>query len=259
MKTTKYLLSALCLAALAAGCTKDSAMRTSSVEGLRISVTAATPSTRTALHEDGLTVLWEEGDQLQLIPTRTDNDNVYTLTLDPSSLSSDRTQADFVASQAIPEGEYYLASSNAIPGLESDPHTITFLYSDRTDLATGNITVTDATKNTHEGGLKTMALLSDKFTVSADATEISTPLKHYSTLLELPILLSSNTTGADVKLNQITLETSSGKFLPRIQMGFGANTNTISSLSVTFADTPALPVGEPYKVYMPLLAVNPWI
>ena len=179
------------------------------------------------------------------------------MTLDPSSLSSDRTQADFVASQAIPQGEYYLASSNAIPGLESDPHTTTFLYSDRTDLATGNITVTDATKNTHEGGLKTMALLSDKFTVSADATEISTPLKHYSTLLELPILLSSNTTGADVKLNQITLETSSGKFLPRIQMGFGANTNTISSLSVTFADTPALPVGEPYKVYMPLLAVNP--
>ena len=194
---------------------------------------------------------------LQLIPTRTDNDNVYTLTLDPSSLSSDRTQADFVASQAIPQGEYYLASSNAIPGLESDPHTITFLYSDRTDLATGNITVTDATKNTHEGGLKTMALLSDKFTVSADAPEISTPLKHYSTLLELPILLSSNTTGADVKLNQITLETASGKFLPSIQMGFGANTNTISSLSVTFADTPALSVGEPYKVYMPLLAVNP--
>ena len=257
MKTTKYLLSALCLAALAAGCTKDSAMRTSSVEGLRISVTAATPSTRTALHEDGLTVLWEEGDQLQLIPTRTDNDNVYTLTLDPSSLSSDRTQADFTASQAIPQGEYYLASSNAIPGLESDPHTITFLYSDRTDLATGNITVTDATKNTHEGGLKTMALLSDKFTVSANATEISTPLKHYSTLLELPILLSSNTTGADVKLNQITLETASGKFLPSIQMGFGANTNAISSLSVTFADTPALSVGEPYKVYMPLLAVNP--
>ena len=179
------------------------------------------------------------------------------MTLDPSSLSSDRTQADFVASQAIPQGEYYLASSNAIPGLESDPHTITFLYSDRTDLATGNITVTDATKNTHEGGLKTMALLSDKFTVSADAPEISTPLKHYSTLLELPILLSSNTTGADVKLNQITLETASGKFLPSIQMGFGANTNTISSLSVTFADTPALSVGEPYKVYMPLLAVNP--
>ena len=179
------------------------------------------------------------------------------MTLDPSSLSSDRTQADFVASQAIPQGEYYLASSNAIPGLESDPHTITFLYSDRTDLATGNITITDATKNTHEGGLKTMALLSDKFTVSADAPEISTPLKHYSTLLELPILLSSNTTGADVKLNQITLETASGKFLPSIQMGFGANTNTISSLSVTFADTPALSVGEPYKVYMPLLAVNP--
>ena len=40
-------------------------------------------------------------------------------------------------------------------------------------------------------------------------------------------------------------------------MGFGANTNALSSLSVTFADTPALSVSEPYKVYMPLLAVNP--
>lgn len=211
MKTTKYILSSLCLAALAAGCTKDTGMRTSSVEGLRISVTATTPSTRTSLHEDGLSLLWEEGDQLQLIPTNADNDNIYTLTLDEKSLSSDGTQADFVASQAIPEGEYYLASSNAKPGLESDPHTITFLYSDSKDAAASNITVTDATKNTHEGGLKTMALLSDKFAVSADDTEILTSLKHYSTLLELPILLTSNTTGADITLNKITLEASVGK------------------------------------------------
>ena len=256
MKTTKYLLSALCLAALAAGCTKDSAMRTSSVEGLRISVTAATPSTRTALHEDGLTVLWEEGDQLQLIPTRTDNDNVYTLTLDPSSLSSDRTQADFTASQAIPQGEYYLASSNAIPGLESDPHTITFLYSDRTDLATGNITVTDATKNTHEGGLKTMALLSDKFTVSEGAAsqDISVSLKHYSTLLEFPILLTSNTTGTDVTLNSVTISSSDYVFnsgLAVVSLYGGGS--KIQDLSVIFSDAPVLPVGEPYKVYMAAL------
>ena len=252
MKTTKYLLSALCLAALAAGCTKDSAMRTSSVEGLRISVTAATPSTRTALHEDGLTVLWEEGDQLLLLSNT--SKNTYPLTLDKSSLSSDGTQADFVASQAIPEGEYYLASSNAIPGLESDPHTITFLYSDRTDLATGNITVTDATKNTHEGGLKTMALLSDKFTVSADDTEISTSLKHYSTLLEFPILLTSNTTGADVTLNSVTISSSDYVFnsgLPVVSLYGGGS--KIQDLSVIFSDAPVLPVGEPYKVYMAAL------
>ena len=256
MKTTKYLLSALCLAALAAGCTKDSAMRTSSVEGLRISVTAASPSTRTALHEDGLTVLWEEGDQLLLISNT--SENTYPLTLDKASLSEDSRQADFVASQAIPEGEYYLASSNVSTSFASS-RTIMFNYGDKVDRSDFEITVTDPTKNTHEGGLKTMALLSDKFTVSegAAAQDISVSLKHYSTLLEFPILLTSNTTGTDVKLNQITLETASGKFLPSIQMGFGANTNTISSLSVTFADTPALSVGEPYKVYMPLLAVNP--
>ncbi len=251
MKTTKYLLSALCLAALAAGCTKDSAMRTSSVEGLRISVTAATPSTRTALHEDGLTVLWEEGDQLLLISNT--SENTYPLTLDKASLSEDSRQADFVASQAIPEGEYYLASSNASTSFASS-RTIMFNYGDKVDMGDFEITVTDATKNTHEGGLKTMALLSDKFTVSADDTEISTSLKHYSTLLEFPILLTSNTTGTDVTLNSVTISSSdyvfnSGLAVVSLYGGGGK----IQDLSVIFSDAPVLPVGEPYKVYMAAL------
>ena len=251
MKTTKYLLSALCLAALAAGCTKDSAMRTSSVEGLRISVTAATPSTRTALHEDGLTVLWEEGDQLLLLSNT--SKNTYPLTLDKSSLSSDGTQADFVASQAIPEGEYYLASSNASTSFTSS-RTIMFNYGDKVDRSDFEITVTDATKNTHEGGLKTMALLSDKFTVSADDTEISTSLKHYSTLLEFPILLTSNTTGADVTLNSVTISSSDYVFnsgLPVVSLYGGGS--KVQDLSVIFSDAPVLPVDEPYKVYMAAL------
>ena len=251
MKTTKYLLSALCLAALAAGCTKDSAMRTSSVEGLRISVTAATPSTRTALHEDGLTVLWEEGDQLLLLSNT--SKNTYPLTLDKSSLSSDGTQADFVASQAIPEGEYYLASSNASTSFASS-RTIMFNYGDKVDRSDFEITVTDATKNTHEGGLKTMALLSDKFTVSADDTEISTSLKHYNTLLEFPILLTSNTTGADVTLNSVTISSSDYVFnsgLPVVSLYGGGS--KAQDLSVIFSDAPVLPVGEPYKVYMAAL------
>ena len=252
MKTTKYLLSALCLAALAAGCTKDNAMRTSSsVEGLRISVTAATPSTRTALHEDGLTVLWEEGDQLLLISNT--SENTYPLTLDKASLSEDSRQADFVASQAIPEGEYYLASSNASTSFASS-RTIMFNYGDKVDMGDFEITATDATKNTHEGGLKTMALLSDKFTVSADDTEISTSLKHYSTLLEFPILLTSNTTGTDVTLNSVTISSSdyvfnSGLAVVSLYGGGGK----IQDLSVIFSDAPVLPVGEPYKVYMAAL------
>ena len=253
MKTTKYLLSALCLAALAAGCTKDSAMRTSSVEGLRISVTAATPSTRTALHEDGLTVLWEEGDQLLLLSNT--SENTYPLTLDKASLSSDRTQADFVASQAIPEGEYYLASSNVSTSFASS-RTIMFNYGDKVDRNDFEITVTDATKNTHEGGLKTMALLSDKFTVSegAAAQDISVSLKHYSTLLEFPILLTSNTTGTDVTLNSVTISSSDYVFnsgLPVVTLYGGGS--KVQDLSVIFSDAPVLPVGEPYKVYMAAL------
>ena len=250
MKTTKYILSALCLAALAAGCTKDSAMRTSSVEGLRISVTAAPPSTRTALHEDGLTVLWEEGDQLLLISNT--SENTYPLTLDKASLSEDSRQADFVASQAIPEGEYYLASSNVSTSFASS-RTIMFNYGDKVDRSDFEITVTDPTKNT-EGGLKTMALLSDKFTVSADDTEISTSLKHYSTLLEFPILLTSNTTGTDVTLNSVTISSSDYVFnsgLPVVSLYGGGS--KVQYLSVIFSDAPVLPVGEPYKVYMAAL------
>lgn len=253
MKTTKYILSALCLAALAAGCTKDSAMRTSSVEGLRISVTAATPSTRTALHEDGLTVLWEEGDQLLLISNT--SENTYPLTLDKASLSEDSRQADFVASQAIPEGEYYLASSNVSTSFASS-RTIMFNYGDKVDRSDFEITVTDATKNTHEGGLKTMALLSDKFTVSegAAAQDISVSLKHYSTLLEFPILLTSNTTGTDVTLNSVTISSSDYVFnsgLAVVSLYGGGS--KIQDLSVIFSDAPVLPVGEPYKVYMAAL------
>ena len=253
MKTTKYLLSALCLAALAAGCTKDSAMRTPSVEGLRISVTAATPSTRTALHEDGLTVLWEEGDQLLLLSNT--SENTYPLTLDKASLSSDRTQADFVASQAIPEGEYYLASSNVSTSFASS-RTIMFNYGDKVDRNDFEITVTDPTKNTHEGGLKTMALLSDKFTVSegAAAQDISVSLKHYSTLLEFPILLTSNTTGTDVTLNSVTISSSDHVFNSGLAVVslYGGGIK-IQDLSVIFSDAPVLPVGEPYKVYMAAL------
>ena len=253
MKTTKYLLSVLCLAALAAGCTKDSAMRTSSVEGLRISVTAATPSTRTALHEDGLTVLWEEGDQLLLISNT--SENTYPLTLDKASLSEDSRQADFVASQAIPEGEYYLASSNVSTSFASS-RTIMFNYGDKVDRSDFEITVTDPTKNTHEGGLKTMALLSDKFTVSegAAAQDISVSLKHYSTLLEFPILLTSNTTGTDVTLNSVTISSSDYVFnsgLAVVSLYGGGS--KIQDLSVIFSDAPVLPVGEPYKVYMAAL------
>ena len=253
MKTTKYLLSALCLAALAAGCTKDSAMRTSSVEGLRISVTAATPSTRTALHEDGLTVLWEEGDQLLLISNT--SENTYPLTLDKASLSEDSRQADFVASQAIPEGEYYLASSNVSTSFASS-RTIMFNYGDKVDRSDFEITVTDATKNTHEGGLKTMALLSDKFTVSEGAAsqDISVSLKHYSTLLEFPILLTSNTTGTDVTLNSVTISSSDHVFNSALAVVslYGGGIK-IQDLSVIFSDAPVLPVGEPYKVYMAAL------
>ena len=253
MKTTKYLLSALCLAALAAGCTKDSAMCTSSVEGLRISVTAATPSTRTALHEDGLTVLWEEGDQLLLISNT--SENTYPLTLDKASLSEDSRQADFVASQAIPEGEYYLASSNVSTSFASS-RTIMFNYGDKVDRSDFEITVTDPTKNTHEGGLKTMALLSDKFTVSEGAAsqDISVSLKHYSTLLEFPILLTSNTTGTDVTLNSVTISSSDYVFnsgLAVVSLYGGGS--KIQDLSVIFSDAPVLPVGEPYKVYMAAL------
>ncbi len=205
------------------------------------------------MHEDGLSLLWEEGDQLLLISNT--SENTYPLTLDKASLSEDSRQADFVASQAIPEGEYYLASSNVSTSFASS-RTIMFNYGDKVDRSDFEITVTDPTKNTHEGGLKTMALLSDKFTVSegAAAQDISVSLKHYSTLLEFPILLTSNTTGTDVTLNSVTISSSDYVFnsgLAVVSLYGGGS--KIQDLSVIFSDAPVLPVGEPYKVYMAAL------
>ena len=182
------------------------------------------------------------------------SENTYPLTLDKSSLSSDGTQADFVASQAIPEGEYYLASSNVSTSFASS-RTIMFNYGDKVDRNDFEITVTDATKNTHEGGLKTMALLSDKFTVSEGAAsqDISVSLKHYSTLLEFPILLTSNTTGTDVTLNSVTISSSDHVFNSALAVVSLYGGIKIQDLSVIFSDAPVLPVGEPYKVYMAAL------
>lgn len=131
-----------------------------------------------------------------------------------------------------------------------------FNYGDKVDRSDFEITVTDATKNTHEGGLKTMALLSDKFTVSEGAAsqDISVSLKHYSTLLEFPILLTSNTTGTDVTLNSVTISSSDHVFnsgLAVVSLYGGGS--KIQDLSVIFSDAPVLPVGEPYKVYMAAL------
>ena len=131
-----------------------------------------------------------------------------------------------------------------------------FNYGDKVDRNDFEITVTDPTKNTHEGGLKTMALLSDKFTVSegAAAQDISVSLKHYSTLLEFPILLTSNTTGTDVTLNSVTISSSDHVFNSGLAVVslYGGGIK-IQDLSVIFSDAPVLPVGEPYKVYMAAL------
>ncbi len=101
-----------------------------------------------------------------------------------------------------------------------------------------------------------MALLSDKFTVSEGAAsqDISVSLKHYSTLLEFPILLTSNTTGTDVTLNSVTISSSDHVFNSALAVVslYGGGIK-IQDLSVIFSDAPVLPVGEPYKVYMAAL------
>ena len=62
----KYIVSALCLAALMVGCQKEGGNSGPSGEGFKLSATSK-PQTRTSLDSDGLTVKWESDDVVKLV------------------------------------------------------------------------------------------------------------------------------------------------------------------------------------------------
>ena len=235
----KYLLSALCLAALAVGCEKES----QSVDGLRISVTQGT-ATRTALDADGLNLKWESGDKLLLCAAG--QSTRYTLTIDESSISQDGLKADFVSSIAIPAGDYRLTTEQ--------------VSADGTIPYAGVVTVTHDTKHKLSGGLSNVHMFSEVVTLSQQSTSVWAYMQHASALLELPVTLTGNESGADVSLKSITLASKNNSNVFPAQYTLGesgltAGEASLSSMQVTFTDAPVLTQGTAYKVYIAIPAL----
>lgn len=254
----KYYLSALCLAALAAGCSKDGGTAGASGD-LRITVSQS-PVTRTALDADGLTVRWESGDQLYLYSS---NSLCCKFSVIESTISSDGSKADFslAPGNASPAaGTYWLFNYNGghFGTAFSGGRDNVFFYYEK------ELTVASANANKCVDGALANLCMAGKVSVAEDATSVTATLKHYSALLELPITLTSNETGGAVTLNSVQIATRDGSSVIPTQFIIDYATGevkaleggTASSLKTAFSDTPALTLSTPYKVYMPVPAAE---
>lgn len=254
----KYYLSALCLAALAAGCSKDGGTAGASGD-LRITVSQS-PVTRTALDADGLTVRWEPGDQLYLYSS---NSLCCKFSVIESTISSDGSKADFslAPGNASPAaGTYWLFNYNGghFGTASSGGRDNVFFYYEK------ELTVASANANKCVDGALANLCMAGKVSVPEDATSVTATLKHYSALLELPITLTSNETGGAVTLNSVQIATRDGSSVIPTQFIIDYATGevkaleggTASSLKTAFSDTPALTLSTPYKVYMPVPAAE---
>lgn len=254
----KYYLSALCLAALAAGCSKDGGTAGASGD-LRITVSQS-PVTRTALDADGLTVKWESGDQLYLYSS---NSLCCKFSVIESTISSDGSKADFslAPGDASPAaGTYWLFNYNGgkFGTISSEGRdNLIFFYSKE-------LTVASANANKCVDGALANLCMAGKVSVAEGATSVTATMKHYSALLELPITLTSNETGGAVTLNSVQIATKDGSSAIPTQFLIDYATGevkalegaTASSLKTAFSDTPALTLSTPYKVYMPVPAAE---
>lgn len=254
----KYYLSALCLAALAAGCSKDGGTAGASGD-LRITVSQS-PVARTALDADGLTVRWEPGDQLYLYSS---NSLCCKFSVIESTISSDGSKADFSLAKgnASPAaGTYWLFNYNGGhfgTASSGGRDNVSFYYEKE-------LTVASANANKCVDGALANLCMAGKVSVAENATSVTATLKHYSALLELPITLTSNETGGEVTLNSVQIATRDGSSVIPTRFIIDYATGevkalegwTASSLKTAFSDTPALTLSTPYKVYMPVPAAE---
>lgn len=250
----KYYLSALCLAALAAGCSKDNGAVNASGD-LRITVSQSS-ATRTALDADGLTVKWESGDRLNLLSATGAR---HDFTIVESSISSDGSKADFVLASgatALAAGTYWLVTDGKNEGNADGNSALGLTYEKE-------LTVVSANAHKRVDGALSCLHMAGKVSVTGGATAVTASLNHYGALLEMPITLTSNETGSPVTLSSVQIATKDGsegianKILVDFASGEARKGSTASSyLKTTFSDTPELTAGTPYKVYMPVPAVD---
>lgn len=244
----KYIVSALCVAVLAAGCQKEGGNSGQSGDGFKLSATSK-PQTRTSLGDDGLTVKWETDDVVKLVSVS--GTTSYDFKVTQGSISADGTQADFELQNGgtVAAGDYRVVYGGTAVVTASD---VQFTFAD--------VTTTHAAKNNAKGALKYKYMYSDVITVSEGATSASAPMNHAGAMLKLPVTLSSNTSGSAVMLTSVTVSDKNSNQVFSMQHNMNKATGAItpdgsqkaSSIAVTFTDTPELTVGTTYVVYLPI-------
>lgn len=244
----KYIVSALCLAALMVGCQKEGGNSGQSGEGFKLSATSQ-PQTRTSIGADGLTVKWESDDVVKLVSVS--GTTSYDFKVAQGSISADGTKADFELQSGgtVAAGTYRVVYGQSATATASD---VQFSF--------GDVSTTHAAKDNAKGALKYKYMYSDVITVSEGATSASAPMNHASAMLKLPVTLSSNATGGAVTLTSVTVSDKNSSPVFSLEHNMNKSTGAVTpngarmaaSMAVTFTDTPELTVGTAYTVYLPI-------
>ena len=172
----KYIVSALCLAALMVGCQKEGGNSGQSGEGFKLSATSK-PQTRTSIGADGLTVKWESDDVVKLVSVS--GTTSYDFKVDQSSISADGTKADFELQSGgtVAAGTYRVVYGQSATATASD---VQFSF--------GDVSTTHAAKDNAKGALKYKYMYSDVITVVVLATVLAPfILKHALKRLHHPV------------------------------------------------------------------------
>lgn len=244
----KILVFSICLSLLSVGCSKtDKHSSQDGGKGFKVTATSVSaPGAKTALGDDGLSVKWTSGDKLTFVTCESDQmPTYYHLDIDQSSISSDGTKADFYyPSGNIPAGTYRVISGG---------------YSALEASASGAVKVgqePDQHQSSSSDPVSGLMMVSPSlFTLQQEASTANVSLATHFVLLEIPVNLVSNASGADVTLNSVTLERKDGGDMYNSMYYASDGSMNFQPVGSRYVSTdvdhvPVLSAGTPYKVRM---------
>ncbi|PWM10464.1 MAG: hypothetical protein DBY00_06155 [Flavobacteriales bacterium] len=243
------LAFSICLSFLTLGCSKtDKHSSQSQNKGFKVTATSvSSPGTKTAIGDDGLSVKWTAGDKLTFATCESEQTpTYYHLDIDQSSISPDGTKADFYyPSGNIPAGTYRVISGG---------------YSSLEASSSGAVKIgqePDQHQTASSDPVSGLMMISPSLvTVQQEASTSNVSFEVHFVMLEIPVNLVSNASGADVTLNSVVLERKDGgDIYTSTYYDCGGSIDYIISTGNEYVSTiidhaPVLSSGNPYKVRM---------
>lgn len=243
------LAFSICLSFLTLGCSKtDKHSSQSQNKGFKVTATSvSSPGTKTAIGDDGLSVKWTAGDKLTFATCESEQTpTYYHLDIDQSSISPDGTKADFYyPSGNIPAGTYRVISGG---------------YSSLEASSSGAVKIgqePDQHQTASSDPVSGLMMISPSLvTVQQEASTANVSFEVHFVMLEIPVNLVSNASGADVTLNSVVLERKDGgDIYTSTYYDCGGSIDYIISTGNEYVSTiidhaPVLSSGNPYKVRM---------